>query len=74
MSPYVYGHILREAKKDTFRLLPERHLMAQCEVCGAIVRTSNRARHLKTTKHWQYVWTDRFEITRFRAGPREAQG
>ena len=68
--------ILREAKKDTFRLPPERHLMAQCEVCGAIVRTSNRARHLKTTKHWQckYGWTDRFEITRFRAGPREAQG
>ena len=67
--------ILREARTDTFRLLPDRHLMAQCEVCGAIVRTGNRAKHLRTTKPWQckYVWADRFEITR-RAKPRESQG
>ena len=29
------------------------HLQVQCEVCGAIVRTSNRSRHRNTFKHCQ---------------------
>jgi len=39
----------------------------QCQVCGAVVWKSNRARHVRTTKHrlCRYVWTDRFEITKF---------
>ena len=63
-------HILREGKMDTFVELdshkwPEK---VQCQVCGCILRRSNKARHLKTRRHTQckYVWTDRFEITRFR--------
>jgi hypothetical protein len=38
-------------EKEPFKLVA--HLQAQCEVCGSIVRTSNRARHKKTVKHWQ---------------------
>ena len=62
--------ILREGKRDTFleldsHIWPER---VQCQVRGSILRRSNTARHLKTLRHMQckYVWTDRFEITRFR--------
>ena len=65
--------ILKEAKEDLFMEL-DRHKWpgrVQCQICGCIVRRSNKARHLTTTKHWQckYIWTDRFEITRFRGQP-----
>ena len=41
--------------------------LTQCQICGTILRKSNRARHVRTEKHKlsKYVWTDRFEITRF---------
>jgi len=62
--------ILKEAKRDIFMELNPYQFpgKVQCQICGCIVRRSNRARHLTTTKHWQckYIWTDRFEITRFR--------
>ena len=59
--------ILKEAKNNPFMEL-EWPGIVQCQVCGSVVRRSNKARHLTTTKHLQceYVWTDRFEITRFR--------
>jgi hypothetical protein len=41
----------KEVYNEPFKLVG--HLVAQCQVCGAIVRTSNRARHLKTIKHCQ---------------------
>ena len=44
--------IPKEAPKAIFTLVG--HLLAQCEVCGTIVRTSSRAKHLKTIKHWQF--------------------
>ena len=68
--------ILREAPQDTFMDFDRWPSLAQCQVCGSVIRRSNKARHLKTKRHMQckYVWTDRFDITRFRAGPREAQG
>ena len=62
--------ILREGKRDTFLELDSHKLSeeVQCQVCGCILRRSNMARHLKTRRHTQCkcVWTDRFEITRFR--------
>ena len=62
--------ILREGKRDTFLELDCHELSekVQCQVCGCILRRSNKAGHLKTRRHTQckYVWTDRFEITRFR--------
>ena len=47
---YMEG-VLREVEKEPFKIVG--HLLAQCEICGAVVRTSNRARHRKTVKHWQ---------------------
>ena len=43
--------VLKEVEREPFKIVG--HLLAQCEICGAVVRTSNRARHRKTVKHWQ---------------------
>ena len=58
-------NVLKEAK--TFADFPCRPGFAQCQICGAVLRNSNRARHVRTDKHklCKYVWSDRFEITRF---------
>jgi len=45
---------------------PRAPSLTQCQICGTILRKSNRARHVRTEKHrlCRYVWTDRFEIKR----------
>ena len=60
--------ILREGKRDTFLDIDRWPTLTQCQICGSILRRSNKARHLKTRRHTKckYVWTDRFEITRCR--------
>ena len=47
---YMEG-VLKEVQQEPFHIVG--HVLAQCEICGAIVRTSSRARHRKTVKHWQ---------------------
>ena len=43
--------VLKEVQQERFEVVG--HLLSQCEICDAIVRTSNRARHRKTVKQWQ---------------------
>ena len=43
--------VLKDVQQERFKVVG--HLLAQCEICGAIVRTSNGARHRKTVKHCQ---------------------
>ena len=52
LSRYMYTDgVLKEVQQERSKVVGL--LLAQCEICGAVVRTSNRARHRKTVKHWQ---------------------
>jgi hypothetical protein len=65
--------VLKEVQQERFKVVG--HLLAQCEICDAIVRTSSRARHRKTVKHWQAkntkIWICQYFMDQIEGEPLE---